>query len=109
MSVTITIQDSTGKVIGSFPAEDNKSISQLAEKNGIEIPVSCCQGACYICACKIKKGNKYIQIDKLSPPLASLERNEAGEFTEVFACIGGIYSEYLKDTEQHEVVLEKTV
>lgn len=42
MSVTLTFVDTDNNILKSFPAEDNKSISQIAEKNGIEIPLSCC-------------------------------------------------------------------
>ena len=38
-----------------------------------------------------------------------LERNEDGCFQEVFACIGGISSEAIKDTQNYEVILEKNM
>ncbi len=109
MTVTITIQQPTGEKIGSFIAEDNRSISQMAEKNNIDIPVSCCQWACYVCACKVKWGNKYIQIDKIMPPAILPERDTEGNFKEIMTCVGGIKSEYIKDQENHEVILEKLI
>ena len=38
-----------------------------------------------------------------------LERNEDGSFQEVFACVGGVSSEAIKDTENHEIVFEKNM
>jgi hypothetical protein len=38
-----------------------------------------------------------------------LERSEDGTFQEVFACIGGITSEAINDTEHHEIIFEKNM
>ncbi|MCX6824914.1 MAG: 2Fe-2S iron-sulfur cluster binding domain-containing protein [candidate division SR1 bacterium] len=109
MTVTIKLQNTDGTIIGTFPAEDNQSIVQIAKTNGIEIPTSCGIGACAVCKCNIISGNKYIQIDKISLPMLSLDRNDDGTFKEVFTCIGGISSEAFKDKEDHEIILEKTM
>ena len=60
MSVTLTFVETNGEIAGSFLAEDNKSISQMAEQHGVDIPVACCRGACYVCACKIKQWNECV-------------------------------------------------
>lgn len=109
MTVTITLQKPDGNIIAKFPAEDRQSISQIAKNNGIEIPVSCGIGVCGVCKCKIISWNQYVQIDKISMPMRPLERNEDGSFQEVFACVGWISSEAIKDTANHEVILEKNM
>lgn len=109
MTVSIKLQRPDGTPIGDFIAEDNQSIAQQARIHGIELPTSCGIGACGICTCKILQGTQYIQIDKISPPIIPLQRNEDGSFKDVFACIGGIRSEAIKDTEHHEVILEKNM
>lgn len=107
MSVTIQLQNTKGEIIGRFPAEDFKSISQIAKKNNIDIPVSCCQWACYVCACKIKSWSEYIQIDKIMPPAILPEQDQQGNYKEVLTCVSWVKTEYLKDQENHEIILEK--
>lgn len=109
MSVTIILQRPDGKIIANFPAEDRQSIAQLAKNNGVDFPVSCGIGACGVCKCKIISWNQYINIDKISMPMRPLERHEDGSFQEVFACVGGISSEAIKDNDTHEVILEKNM
>lgn len=109
MSVTIKLQKPDGTQIASFIAEDHQSIAQIAKNNGIEFPTSCGVGLCGICKCKILAWNQYIQIDKISPPMKPLERNEDGSFKEVFACVGGVSSEAIKDAEHHDIILEKNM
>lgn len=109
MTVTIKLQKPDGTLIAKFPATDNQSIVQIAGNNGIEMPISCGMGLCSVCKCTIISWNQYIQIDKISPPILPLERNEDGSFKEVFTCIGGISSEALKDKQDHEIILEKNM
>ena len=109
MTVTIRLQKPDGTIISTFAGEDNQSIAQLAKNNGVDFPVACGIGSCGICKCKIISWNQYIQIDKITSPMRPLERNEDGSFQEVFACIWGVSSEAIKDTENHEVILEKNM
>lgn len=109
MTVTIKLQKPDGTLIGTFPAQDRQSILQIAQNNGIEIPISCGMGLCEVCKCKIVTWNQYVQIDKISPPILPLERSKDGAFQEVFTCIGGLTSQSIKDKENHEVVLEKNM
>ena len=109
MTVRITLQDTQGKVLGQFEAQDRVSLAQMAISAGIPMPVSCGAGMCGICTCKIISWHEYVQIDKISLPLKTLPRDEQGRFTEIFTCVGGIASEYIKDQEIHEVILEKNI
>ena len=109
MSVKVKIQDPTWTLLWEFVADERKSLAQMAADHNIEIPVACCQGACYVCACKIKQWNEFVQIDKITTPQVSLPRDDQGKFTEVFTCVGWIASEYVKDNEEHEVILEKMI
>jgi len=107
MSVTITFVDKDNTPIKSFDAQNHKSLNQMAQQEWIDIPTACCRGACYVCACKIKSGAEYIQIDKIMPPSVLPARDENGQWKEVFTCIGGITSDAINDNEIHEVILEK--
>ncbi|MFA7298370.1 MAG: 2Fe-2S iron-sulfur cluster binding domain-containing protein [Candidatus Absconditabacterales bacterium] len=109
MTVTIKLQRPDGSLISSFAGEDNLSIAQIAKQNGIDFPISCSIGTCGICKCKIISGNQYVQIDKITLPMKSLERHEDGSFQEVFACVGGILSDAIKDKKHHEIILEKNM
>ena len=109
MTVTIILQKPDGSLIAKFPAEDKQSIAQLAKNNGIDFPISCGIGSCGVCTCKIISWNEYIQIDKISMPLRTLGRNEDGGFQEIFACVGGILSDAIKDTDNYEIILEKNM
>lgn len=109
MTVIIKLQRPDGSLIANFPAEDNQSIAQSAKDNGIDFPISCGIGSCGICKCKIVSWNEYVQIDKISMPIRPLERNEDGSFKEFFACVGGVSSEAIKDTETYEIILEKNM
>jgi ferredoxin len=103
MTVHITLQDTQGKLLWQFDWEDRISLAQMAKKSWVDLPLSCCAGMCGICTCKIVSWEEILQIDKITTPLKSLAENE------IFACVGGIKSEYLKDTLSHEVVLEKNI
>ena len=109
MTITIHLQRPDGTSIAQFPAEDRQSIAQIAQNNGIDFPISCGIWSCGVCKCRVISGNQYVQIDKISLPMRPLERNADGGFQEVFACIGWISSEAIKDTEHHEVILEKNM
>lgn len=52
-SVMVKLIDMEGKTIVEFPGEDDRSFVQMAENNGIDLPCSCCAGACFVCAAKI--------------------------------------------------------
>ena len=109
MTVTIILKQTDGTIIGNFVAEDHQSIAQLAQNNGIDFPISCKMGACWVCKCKIISGNEYIQIDKITLPKKPLERHENGDFKEFFACVGGVSSQAIKDKEHHEIIIEKNI
>jgi ferredoxin len=49
------IEDLNGNVLSTFSATDSQSFVQMAEDHDLEMPVSCCSGACFVCACKIKE------------------------------------------------------
>jgi len=109
MAVTIYLQQPDGTHIATFPGEDKISIAQMAKTNGIEFPISCSIGICWMCKCKILSWQEHIQIDKISTPVKPLERNEDGTFKEIFACVGGIKKDSINDKEEHIVILEKHI
>lgn len=109
MTVTVKIENNSGKEIWSFIADENKSLNQMAQDNNIDIPISCGMGACYICTCKIKKGAENVQIDKIMPPAVLPAQDENKNFKEVFTCVWWIKTEKIKSDENFEVILQKNI
>lgn len=109
MTVTVKIQNSQWQDIWEFIADDKKSLSQMAQDNNIDIPVSCCMWACYVCACKIKKWAEHLQIDKIMPPAVLPAQDENKNFKEIFTCVWGVKTEKIKSNENFEVILEKNI
>ena len=99
--VKVIIQDQQGKEVHSFAAEDHKSFVQMAEDNDIELPVSCCSWACFVCACKIRSWQEHVDIAKLSVPLVDIEEDQ------VLTCVWWIKSELFSDWWYYEIVLQK--
>jgi len=109
MVVNVKINDSNGILIWEFKWEDKISLSKMAEKNNIEIPVSCGMWACFACACKIISGWEFIDIGKISVPLVDLSVDENGNYKEVLTCIWWIKSQFINDQEVYEIVLQKMI
>ena len=42
--VKITVKDASGVELGSFMAQEGKTIAQMAEENSVDIPISCGAG-----------------------------------------------------------------
>ncbi len=53
MSVKVKIVNAAQEELVSFVAEKYKSFTQMAEQAGYDMPVSCCSGACMVCACRV--------------------------------------------------------
>ncbi len=109
MTVQIKLQKPDGTSILEFMAEDKKSIAQQAKEHNIAFPTACGVGMCGICKCKILSGWEHIQIDKITPPIKPLERDEHGNFVEVFACVWGVKTESLQSITPYTIVLEKNI
>jgi len=99
--VHITIQDSEGKTLDTFPAEQGKSFLEMSENRGIEIPYSCCSGACFVCAAKVQSGMDAVNPEQMSVPLVEVESDQ------VLTCIGWVKDECFTDGKFHEIVLQK--
>lgn len=109
MTITLKINDANGNLIWEFNWEDNISLAKMAEKNNIDIPVSCGMWACFACACKIISGGEFIDIGKKSVPLVELPIDEKWQYNQVLTCVWWLKSEFLKDIWVHEVVLQKMI
>lgn len=105
--VRVSIVNTKGEELGSFEGNNTQSFSQMAAKHGIEIPTSCCAGACFVCCARILQWQDAIQIDKLSLPLVDVENNPDGSPREVLTCIGGIKPDCFRDGKFHHIVLQK--
>jgi len=109
MSVNVTIQDNEWNNLGTFLAEDNKSFSNMAKQNDIEIITSCGAWACGICKCKIVEGYEYIQTDKISKPLSDLPTDANWKVDTIFTCVAWVKSEYVDDGNDYEIVLRRNM
>lgn len=109
MTVKVKINDADGNLLWEFDWEDNTSLSKMAEKNSIDIPVSCGMGACFACACKIISWSEFIGIWKISVPLVDLSVDENGKYKEVLTCVWWIKSEFIKDQDIHEIIIQKMI
>lgn len=109
MIVNVKLEDLNGNLIWKREWEDYKSFYQMAKDKWVNIPISCWTGICWVCKCKIKTWQEYVQIDKISSPLRELAQDENWNFTEVLSCIGWIKSDYIKDEKNYEIILQKEI
>jgi ferredoxin len=74
---------------------------QMAEDHDFEMPVSCCSGACFVCACAIKEWAELVDIAKLSVPLVDIDEDQ------VLSCVGWVKPSAFSDGLYHRIVLQK--
>lgn len=101
--VEVIIKDIEWEEIGSFFANDEQSFYQMAMDNDIELPVSCCSWACFVCACNIEEWLESIDVGKLSVPLVDLDE------WQVLSCVGWVFSEKFSEWGYHRIVLKKLI
>lgn len=99
--VEVEIQNLDWEIVGSFMAKDDQSFYSMAESNNIELPVSCCSWACFVCACKVLSWAEAIDIGKVSVPLVDLDDGQ------ILSCVGGVLTSFLNDWKYHKIVLQK--
>ena len=107
MTVLVKIQDNAGVEIGSFTAEDNKGLAEMAAMHGIEILVSCNTGYCGVCLCDVEWDTQTLSIDKMGQHTFDLPFDVNKNPQQILACVGGIKSEYFTDDKEYTVVLKK--
>lgn len=108
MTVTVIIKDPKWEEIWEFTAEDWKNIAELAAMHGIDIPVSCGAGVCWVCLCKVESWNAAVKWDAFNSPLMSLKNDENWNPEEILACIAGFNPEKFDDGQNYTVVLQRT-
>ena len=99
--VEVVITDVEGNELVSFFANEKQSFYQMAQDNDVELPVSCCSGACFVCACRVTEGLELVDIGKLSVPLVDVEEDQ------VLSCVGGVISGILAKWGYHRIILQK--
>lgn len=107
MTVLVKIQDSSGVEIGSFTAEDNKGLAEMAAMHGIEILVSCNTGYCGVCLCDVQGDTQTLSIDKMGEHTFDLPFDKDKNPEQILACVWGIKSEYFTDEQEYVVTLKK--
>lgn len=107
MTVLVKIQDNAGVEIGSFTAEDNKGLAEMAAMHGIEILVSCNTGYCGVRLCDVEGDTQTLSIDKMGQHTFDLPFDTNKNPQQILACVGGIKSEYFTDDKEYTVVLKK--
>jgi ferredoxin len=100
MSVTVRIVDGNMQELTKFVADQYKSFTQMAEHAGYEMPVSCCSGACMVCACRIIEGSEYVDPTTVSVPLIDVDDDQ------VLSCVGGVDTQAIQDDEDHVITLQ---
>ena len=101
MAVVITIKDINGNVHTLTPEGDvEKSIVDMAEEQGIELPYSCRSGACFSCCAGVNKGMEYLDKEKTGEALIDVEPGE------VLTCICGIKSSVFEKWDEVEIEME---
>ena len=99
--VKITVTDSDGKEHVLTMSEAKAiNIIDLAEEAGIELPYSCCSGACYTCCAQINKGGQWLEQNKTWEQLIDTEK---GEF---LCCIWGIKDEAFDGDREKEIEIK---
>lgn len=107
MTVLVKIQDNAGLELGSFTAEDNTNLAEMAAMHGIEILVSCATGYCGVCLCDVAEGADALVTDTTGASTFEIPLDENKNPKQVLACVGGIKPEYFWDDIQHVVTLKK--
>jgi ferredoxin len=107
MVVIVKVQDNTWTEIGSFQAEDEKSLGEMAAMHWIEILQSCRAGFCWVCVCEVVDGWEAVDTDKVGNSGIDIQRDENWNPEQVLACVGGIKSEMFTDDKEHIVTLKK--
>lgn len=105
MSVVVKIQDPTGTEIGSFEAEDEKNLCEMAAMHGIEILKSCGSWFCGVCMCEVLEGWEAVDVNKTGN--AGISTWDPKNPDHVLWCVWGIKSEMFNDEKEHVVVLKK--
>lgn len=105
MSVVVRIQDPTGTEIGSFEAEDEKNLCEMAAMHGIEILKSCGAWFCGVCMCEVLEGWEAVDVNKTGN--AGISTWDPKNPDHVLWCVWGIKSEMFNDEKEHVVVLKK--
>ncbi|MDP4011505.1 MAG: 2Fe-2S iron-sulfur cluster-binding protein [Candidatus Roizmanbacteria bacterium] len=99
--VKIRVKDIEGvEHLFDLQKDEQKSIVDIAEEQGIELPYSCRSGACFSCCAEIKKGKQRLDREKTGEQLIDVEEEE------FLCCIGGVDSSAFTAEEEAEITLE---
>lgn len=100
--VRILVTDSDG-VIHTLVSEEDEDLSivDMAERQGLEFPYSCRSGACFTCCATVDSWGERLEQNKTGEQLIDIEE---GEF---LSCIGGCKKEAYD--QEGEVEIELTL
>ncbi len=101
MAIDIEVQDVHGKVLATFPAQQGQSFVDMAQHAWLDMPTSCCSGACFVCACRIREWAEHVDIGLISVPLVDIDADQ------VLTCVGGVRENLFLDQWYHKIVLQK--
>lgn len=74
-----------------------QSIADIAATHGVDIPVSCCAGACFVCAVRVTAWQEYIDACAAGEALIDTEPDE------LLTCVWGFAADALTSPETHRV------
>lgn len=101
MAIDIEIHDVHGQTVATFPAKQGQSFVDMGEAAGLDMPTSCCSGACFVCACRVKEWAEHVDIGLLSVPLVDIDADQ------VLTCVWGVRDSLFLDSAYHKIVLQK--
>lgn len=101
--IIVEVRNANGDLEIEFSPRKGQSFVDAAEDAGFEMPVSCCAGACFTCACRIVEGQDDVDVGLVSVPLVDIEDDQ------VLACIGGLKDQVFDDGKFHRIVLQKLI
>jgi len=108
-NIIIILQNTQWEKLGKLPAQDYKSVAQLAKSANIHIPIACRAGMCGLCKAKVIQGAELIQKDKITKAMKELDEDEKGNPKEIFTCIAGVKSKFFNDEKEYHIILQKDI
>lgn len=107
MTVVVKIQENNGVEVGSFTAENEQGLAEMAAMHGIEILVSCSTGFCGVCLCDVEWETQVLNPDRTGASTFEIPLDENKNPKQILACVGGVKPEFFTDWVEHEVILKK--
>ena len=74
--VQIEVLNARGESEGLFFIKEGQSFAEAGQDAGLQMPTSCCSGACFTCCCRVKEGLENVDIGLVSVPLVDIDADQ---------------------------------